>query len=209
MVKRVIDLAVSSMGLVVLSPVLAFVALLVRWKLGAPVLFRQLRPGLRGVPFELMKFRTMTNERSVDGNLLPNDERLTVFGRRLRSMSLDELPELVNVIRGDMSLVGPRPLRMEYLPRYSEHQARRHEVRPGITGLAQVRGRNSLTWEEKFDLDVWYVDNRTLWLDLRLLAETVVVALRREGVHDQDGSIVKPFLGSATEDGAKNTGGST
>jgi len=208
-VKRVIDLAVSSMGLVVLSPVLAFVALLVRWKLGAPVLFRQLRPGLRGVPFELMKFRTMTNERSVDGNLLPNDERLTVFGRRLRSMSLDELPELVNVIRGDMSLVGPRPLRMEYLPRYSEHQARRHEVRPGITGLAQVRGRNSLTWEEKFDLDVWYVDNRTLWLDLRLLAETVVVALRREGVHDQDGSIVKPFLGSATEDGAKNTGGST
>lgn len=199
MAKRIFDVVASVLALFVLSPILAVVGVLVRRNLGSPILFRQQRPGLRGEPFDLIKFRTMTDERGDDGQLLPNDQRLTTFGRRLRSTSLDELPELLNVVKGDMSLVGPRPLRMEYLPRYNEHQARRHEVRPGITGLAQVRGRNILSWEEKFDLDVWYVDNRSCWFDLRLLVTTLWVALRRDGVHQPDGRTVQPFLGSSEE----------
>lgn len=199
MAKRVVDVAVSVVALIFLSPVMAAVGVLVRSRLGSPVLFRQRRPGLHGEPFTLLKFRTMTDERDAEGNLLPNDQRLTDFGRTLRNTSLDELPELVNVLRGDMSLVGPRPLRMEYLPRYNAHQARRHEVRPGITGLAQVNGRNDLSWEERFDLDVWYVDNHSLGLDVRILARTVAVALGGAGVHTEEGQTVQPFMGSDRE----------
>lgn len=194
--KRIIDVTGSCLGLVVFAPVLAVVGVLVRQKHGRPVLFRQQRPGLHGDPFTLLKFRTMTNERDSAGQLLPNNDRLTPFGQKLRNTSLDELPELVNVLKGDMSLVGPRPLRMEYLGRYSARQARRHEVRPGITGLAQVSGRNDLSWEDRFDLDVWYVDHHSIWLDAKILARTVCTTLRGRGVHGSDGGIIEPFLGS-------------
>ena len=157
MLKRLLDICVSGLALLLLSPVLVVLAILVRVKLGSPVLFRQTRPGLHGKPFEMMKFRTMTDSRDANGELLPDDQRLVPFGRFLRNSSLDELPELFNVLRGDMSLVGPRPLLMAYLPLYNAHQRRRHEVRPGITGWAQINGRNNVTWQEKFDLDVWYV----------------------------------------------------
>ena len=167
--KRFWDLAVSVVGLVILSPVLLILAVVVRVKLGSPVLFRQMRPGRDGELFELIKFRTMTDCRDSQGDLLPDSERLTRFGHFLRSTSADELPELWNVLRGEMSIVGPRPLLVQYLPLYSPHQGRRHEVRPGITGLAQARGRNSLTWDEKFDLDVWYVDNRSFRLDCAII----------------------------------------
>lgn len=178
--KRALDVTVAVLGLVGLSPVLAVVAGLVRWRMGPPVLFRQLRPGLDEVPFELVKFRTMTEERAPDGSLLPDEERLTPLGQWLRSTSLDELPELVNVLKAEMSLVGPRPLLMEYLDEYTPAQARRHEVRPGVTGWAQVNGRNHPSWEDKSAMDVWYVDHRSFWLDLRILARTVRdVALRR------------------------------
>jgi lipopolysaccharide/colanic/teichoic acid biosynthesis glycosyltransferase len=181
--KRAFDVVVGSVLLVLSSPVIAVLAVLVRVRLGRPVLFRQRRPGYRGRPFTLNKLRTMSDERDGHGRLLPDDERLTPMGRFLRSTSLDELPELANVVRGDMSLVGPRPLLMEYLDRYTPMQARRHEVRPGLTGWAQVSGRNSLDWEEKLALDVWYVDHRSARLDLRILAMTIPKMLSRRDVN--------------------------
>ena len=180
--KRVMDVITAGVLLIVLSPVMAAVAVLVRKKLGAPVLYRQVRPGRGGCLFTIVKFRTMTSATAEDGRLLPDEERLTTLGRRLRAASLDELPELWNVLRGDMSLVGPRPLLVEYLERYSPRQARRHEVRPGVTGWAQVSGRNTVPWAQRFDLDVWYVDHVTLGLDLRILARTVLAVLRSDGV---------------------------
>jgi sugar transferase EpsL len=194
--KRVIDVLGASAALVVLSPLLAVVAVLVRVRMGPPVLFRQLRPGREGRPFELTKFRTMTDRRGPDGALLPDAQRLTALGRFLRRTSIDELPELVNVVRGDMSLVGPRPLLMKYLPRYSPEQARRHEVRPGVTGWTQVNGRNDLTWEEKFALDVWYVDHRSTRLDLEILGRTVSQVLGGEGVSAPGHATMEPFRGS-------------
>lgn len=180
--KRLFDLLASAMGLLLLAVPLSLLAWQVRRKLGSPVLFTQVRPGLHGKPFRMVKFRTMTDARGPDGQLLPDAERLTPFGRWLRATSLDELPELWNVLRGEMSLVGPRPLLMEYLPLYSPEQARRHEVRPGITGWAQVNGRNAISWAVKFALDVWYVDHRSLWLDLRILWLTVRKVLVRDGI---------------------------
>lgn len=202
--KRVFDVLVASAAAVVLSPVLAVVALLVRWKLGAPVLFRQTRPGLHGQPFVIYKFRTMRDVRDADGKLAPDAARLTPFGKFLRSSSLDELPELANVIRGDMSLVGPRPLIEAYLDRYTPEQARRHEVRPGITGLAQVSGRNAISWEERFALDVWYVDHASLWLDLTILWRTVATAVRREGITAEGHASMPEFVGSSEDVGAVN-----
>ena len=194
--KRFADVIISFLGLVLLSPVLLVVALLIRVKLGSPVLFRQLRPGLAGKPFLLVKFRTMTNQRDASGHLLPDSERLTNFGKLLRSTCFDELPELWNVLRGDMSIVGPRPLLVEYLPLYSAHQKRRHETRPGITGLAQVKGRNSLNWDDKFKLDVWYVDNQGFALDCAIIFWTLVSVLRRQGVNADGSATMPPFLGS-------------
>src|SRR5690606_3604176 len=193
--KRAFDVGLATLALVVLSPVLLVTAVLVRRKLGAPVLFRQTRPGLRGVPFEILKFRTMTDTVGPGGALLPDEERLTPVGQLLRSTSLDELPELINVIRGEMSLVGPRPLIMRYLERYTPEQARRNLARPGITGLAQVRGRNALSWEERFALDVEYVDGWSLGLDLRILAETVVTVLRRDGISTEGHATAPEFMG--------------
>ena len=198
--KRLLDTSVTALGLVVLSPVLGAVALAVASRLGRPVLFRQIRPGLHGRPFEMVKFRTMTDVRGPDGELLPDADRLTPFGRFLRSSSLDELPELWNVLKGDMSLVGPRPLLMRYLDRYTSEQARRHEVRPGITGLAQVSGRNALSWEDKFALDVWYVDNRSLALDMKILAQTLLRVVRRDGVSAADHATMPEFTGSLDAD---------
>jgi lipopolysaccharide/colanic/teichoic acid biosynthesis glycosyltransferase len=194
--KRATDIVAALLGLVLLSPVLLIVALLVRRKLGRPVLFRQKRPGLHGRPFLMCKFRTMTDERDDQGNPVPDEQRLTRFGRRLRSTSLDELPELLNVLKGEMSLVGPRPLRMHYLPRYNQRQARRHDVKPGITGWAMVNGRNSTTWEERFELDVWYVDHWSYWLDLRILCRTIWTVVRREGVNPEGDGIMPDFMGS-------------
>ena len=180
--KRVLDFILALCGVLALAMPLLVLVWLVRRKLGSPVFFRQVRPGLHGKPFEMVKFRTMTSERGPDGQLLPDAVRLTPFGRFLRATSLDELPELWNVLKGDMSLVGPRPLLMEYLPLYTSEQARRHEVRPGITGWAQVNGRNAISWEDKFALDVWYVDHRSLWLDMRILWLTVRKVLVRDGI---------------------------
>jgi len=196
-IKRAFDVAAAAVGLVVLSPVLAGVALAVRLRLGAPVLFRQERPGLHGRPFTMLKFRTMTDARDAAGRLLPDAERLTPLGRLLRSTSLDELPELWNVLRGDMSLVGPRPLLVRYLDRYTPEQARRHEVRPGLTGWAQVNGRNALTWEEKFALDVWYVDHASLALDLKILLLTLRRVLAREGISAAGEATMPEFTGTA------------
>ena len=194
--KRAFDFTSAAIGLLVAAPVMLVLAILVRWRLGALVLFRQVRPGLHGEPFTILKFRTMRDARSATGELLPDAERLTAFGAFLRRSSLDELPELWNVLVGEMSFVGPRPLLMEYLPLYSLEQARRHDVRPGITGWAQVNGRNALSWEEKFRLDVWYVDNRSFWLDMKIIARTIGKVLRREGIN-QDGSATMPrFRGS-------------
>jgi sugar transferase EpsL len=193
--------------LLLLSPLLAMVALLVRVNLGSPVLFRHQRPGIGGRPFILMKFRTMTNARDANGELLPDEQRITQFGQALRHTSLDELPELINVLAGDMSLVGPRPLLMSYLDRYTREQMRRHDVLPGITGLAQVSGRNSLLWEEKFALDVWYVDHRSLWLDIKVLGMTVRAVFGGEGV-SAPGSLSAPeFLGHAAHDSDSATAG--
>lgn len=199
MIKRAFDLAVSFTALALLWPLLLALALLVRVKLGAPVLFRQQRPGLHGQPFTLLKFRTMSDARDSQGELLPDAQRLTPFGQFLRSASLDELPELLNVLRGDMSLVGPRPLLMRYLDRYTPQQMRRHDVRPGITGWAQVNGRNALTWEQKFALDVWYVEHRSFWLDLRILAMTVRNVLRREGISQPGQATMEEFFGSSEQ----------
>ena len=195
--KGVLDRVLSAIGLVVLIPVLAGLAFLVRQRLGSPVLFRQVRPGVYGRPFEMVKFRTMTDARGPDGELLSDAYRLTSFGRFLRSSSLDELPELWNVVRGDMSLVGPRPLLMRYLDRYTPEQARRHEARPGITGLAQVSGRNALSWDDKFALDVWYVDHRSLALDLKILARTVLKVIRRDDIAAPGEATMPEFINPA------------
>jgi len=194
--KRTLDVLGAASLLLFLAPVLGFLSLLIRLRLGSPVLFSQVRPGLDGRPFLMHKFRSMTNGRGPDGALLPDAQRLTAFGRFLRASSLDELPGLLNVLWGDMSLVGPRPLLMEYLPLYSARQARRHEVRPGLTGWAQVNGRNALSWEEKFELDVWYVEHRSLRLDLRILALTVSKVLRRDGISAPGEATMERFRGS-------------
>lgn len=194
--KRLFDLLLSFGLLLVLSLPLLLLWGVVRCKLGSPVLFRQVRPGLHGRPFMMIKFRTMTDKRGADGELLPDARRLTSFGRFLRATSLDELPELWNVLRGEMSLVGPRPLLMEYLPLYSPEQARRHEVRPGITGWAQVNGRNALSWEDRFKLDIWYVDHRSFWLDLRILWLTMRKVIVREGISAQGEATMPKFTGN-------------
>ncbi|MEQ3636208.1 MAG: sugar transferase [Thalassolituus sp.] len=201
MIKRLMDIIGALSGLLVLGPVILLLAVLVRVKLGSPVLFRQARPGMSGSAFEMAKFRTMTDAKDASGELLPDADRLTGFGQFLRSSSLDELPELWNVLKGDMSLVGPRPLLMEYLPLYSERQARRHEVRPGITGWAQINGRNALSWEEKFDLDVWYVENRTLWLDIKILFLTVLKVLKRDDINQDGVATMTRFNGNGGGDG--------
>ncbi len=191
MLKRTFDFIASLSGLIILSPVLLVVSVLVWMKLGRPVFFTQVRPGLNAEPFKMMKFRTMTNETDEDGNLLPNEKRMTRFGSFLRSSSLDELPELFNVLKGDMSLVGPRPLLMDYLPYFTEEQMRRHDVKPGITGWSQVNGRNAIGWDKKLELDIWYVDNRSLWLDLKILLLTVKKVFKREGI-THDGDVAMP-----------------
>jgi lipopolysaccharide/colanic/teichoic acid biosynthesis glycosyltransferase len=195
--KPVFDRALSLTALAVLAPLLGLVAVVVRWRLGAPVIFRQSRPGRYGQPFTLYKFRTMTDARDSDGQLLPDGQRLSRLGRFLRATSLDELPELINVLKGDMSLVGPRPLLMQYLPRYTREQMRRHEVLPGITGWAQVKGRNVLSWEEKFELDVWYVDHQSLSVDLKILMITIWKVLRREGISQLGEATALEFRGSS------------
>ena len=191
--KRLLDLALSIPILVLLSPVLGLVAALARLSFGSPVLFLQERPGLHGQPFALYKFRTMTDARDEDGNLLPDSARLTSLGRFLRSTSLDELPALINVLRGDMSLVGPRPLLPQYLPGYDEEAYRRHDVLPGLTGWAQINGRNAITWEEKFALDIWYVDNWSLWLDVRIILSTLWKIVRREDISQEGQATVERF----------------
>lgn len=194
--KRIFDMLSALLGLIVLSPVLVATAILVRIKLGSPVLFKQQRPGLHAQPFYVYKFRTMTDWRGADGQLLPDEVRLTPFGKLLRRLSLDELPQLLNVVKGDLSLVGPRPLLMQYLPLYSPEQARRHEVRPGITGWAQVNGRNAISWEEKFKLDVWYVDHQSFWLDLKILWMTFNKVSKREGISQDGQATMEAFRGT-------------
>jgi lipopolysaccharide/colanic/teichoic acid biosynthesis glycosyltransferase len=196
MLKRGVDLVVAALGLVLLAPLLLGISLAVRLTLGAPVLFRQGRPGLHARPFTLLKFRTMREARDGSGRLLPDAERLTRLGRLLRSCSLDELPQLWNVLRGQMSLVGPRALLLEYVGRYTPHQARRHEVRPGLTGWAQIHGRNEIPWERRFELDVWYVDHRSLWLDAVILWRTIPLVLHRQGISARHAATMPPFLGS-------------
>lgn len=196
MLKRIFDVVAALTALILLSPILIWVALKVRSRLGSPVIFRQRRPGLNGEPFDMIKFRTMLEAYDEHGKPLPNEQRMTPFGKWLRATSLDELPELWNVLKGNMSLVGPRPLRMEYLPLYNAHQARRHELRPGITGWAQINGRNSLSWEQKFDLDVWYVDNQSFLLDLKILFLTVKKVVVKEGINASEEVTMKPFTGT-------------
>ena len=193
--KRVFDLLLSIPVLILVSPVIIVVTLLVRMRLGSPVFFSQLRPGLHARPFYMLKFRTMTNTRGSDGRLLSDDKRMTRLGNFLRRTSIDELPEFVNVFKGDMSLVGPRPLLMQYLDRYTPEQARRHEVKPGITGWAQIHGRNALTWEEKFKLDVWYVEKWSLWLDIKIIAMTIWKILQREGISQPGQATMEEFKG--------------
>ena len=196
--KRILDLALTVPALTLLAPLVAIVVLAVRIRLGAPVLFRQRRPGLGGRPFTLLKFRTMTHARDQQGRLLPDSERLTRLGRFLRATSLDELPELLNVLQGDMSLVGPRPLLMQYLGRYTPEQMRRHNVRPGLTGWAQINGRNAISWEQKFALDCWYVDNQSFLLDLQILLRTAGTVLRREAISHEGHATMSEFLGATT-----------
>lgn len=196
MLKRLLDILAATLGLLLLAPVLAVVAYMIRKRLGSPVLFRQVRPGLGGKPFELIKFRTMRDALDPDGNPLPDAQRMTSFGTFLRATSLDELPELWNVLRGDMSLVGPRPLLMEYLPLYDAEQLRRHEVRPGVTGWAQINGRNALSWEARFKLDVWYVDNQSLWLDIKTILITVKKVLVRDGISGDGEVTMSKFKGT-------------
>ena len=196
--KRLLDITLSFVALVALSPLLLFMAIMIKIKLGSPILFRQIRPGKHGKPFKMVKFRTMTDVRGPMGQLLPDAQRLTPFGLWLRSTSMDELPELWNVLRGEMSLVGPRPLLMEYLPLYSQEQARRHEVLPGVTGWAQVSGRNTLSWDDKFLLDIWYVDNYNFQLDINILLLTVKKVLERDGINAQGEATMPPFIGNKT-----------
>lgn len=194
--KRLFDIVVASVSLLLIWPIMVVIGVLVRGHLGAPVFFLQVRPGLNGRPFWLLKFRTMTDKRDPDGDLLPDVDRLTSLGKSLRAWSLDELPAFLNVLRGDMSLVGPRPLLMQYLDRYTHEQARRHEVKPGITGWAQVNGRNALTWEEKFKLDIWYVDHQSFWLDMKIIAMTVWKVLRRKGISQTGQATAEEFMGN-------------
>ena len=193
--KRIFDFSISFILLILSFPLLAIIAFKIRQNLGKPVLFKQLRPGLAGKPFQMFKFRTMKESCDSNGKLLPDEARLTNFGRFLRSTSLDELPELWNVLKGEMSLVGPRPLLMDYLPLYSPEQARRHEVKPGITGWAQVNGRNTLSWEEKFNLDVWYVDNQSFLIDCKILWQTFLKVLKREGINTTSDAMMPAFKG--------------
>ena len=195
LIKRPFDFLVALFALLVLYPVLIFLAIMVRVRLGSPILFKQKRPGLYGQPFMMMKFRTMTDGRDKNGNLLPDDQRMTAFGEFLRSTSLDELPELINVLRGDMSLVGPRPLLMQYLDRYTPEQARRHEVRPGITGWAQINGRNAVSWEDRLKMDIWYVDHLSSFLDFRILFMTVFKVVKREGISQDGQATMTEFMG--------------
>lgn len=199
MLKRLFDITVSTIALILLSPIYAIVAYKVKKNLGSPVLFRQIRPGLNGKPFEMIKFRTMKDAVDAQGNPLPDSERLTPFGKMLRATSLDELPELWNVLKGDMSLVGPRPLLMEYLPLYNEEQAKRHNVRPGITGYAQVNGRNAISWEQKFALDTWYVENQSFLLDIKILFRTVRKVLIRDGINQSGEATMSPFRGNKND----------
>ena len=196
-IKRLLDFILSLFAIIILSPVLLIVALLVRIKLGAPVIFKQKRPGLNEKIFTLYKFRTMTDAKDEQGNLLPDEIRLTKFGKLLRSTSLDELPELFNILKGDMSIVGPRPLLVRYLPLYNEHQKHRHDVRPGFTGYAQCNGRNAISWEEKFDLDVYYTKNLTLFMDIKIIIKTVKVVLFREGISSETSVTMEEFRGSS------------
>ncbi|MBF9055272.1 sugar transferase [Rhodobacterales bacterium HKCCA1065] len=198
MFKRALDILGAAIGLIVFSPILIVISLMIRRQMGSPVLFCQSRPGMDGKPFQMIKFRTMRNAVDTDGRPLPDAERLTKLGRFLRSSSLDELPELWNVLKGDMSLVGPRPLLMEYLPLYSPEQARRHELRPGVTGWAQVNGRNAISWDEKFVLDVWYIDNRSLWLDLKIIWLTIRKVIKRDGISAAGEATMSKFTGSGS-----------
>jgi len=198
-IKRLFDVVIASIALVILSPLYIFVAYKVKKNLGSPVLFRQVRPGLDGLPFEMIKFRTMKDAFDEQGNPLPDSERLTHFGKMLRSTSLDEMPELWNVIKGDMSVVGPRPLLMEYLPLYNKEQAKRHNVRPGMTGHAQVNGRNAISWEQKFKLDTWYVENRSIWLDFKIMLQTVKKVIAKDDINETGEATMTKFTGSKTE----------
>jgi lipopolysaccharide/colanic/teichoic acid biosynthesis glycosyltransferase len=197
--KRLFDFCASLCGLILLSPIIALVAWKIRKNLGSPVLFRQTRPGLSGKPFEMVKFRTMKDAVDTQGNPLPDSERMTPFGDKLRNSSLDELPELWNVLKGDMSLVGPRPLLMQYLPLYNKEQARRHDVRPGVTGWAQINGRNAISWEDKFNLDVWYVDNQSLSLDIKILFLTIKKVLIKEGITSEGHVTAEAFKGTSND----------
>ena len=200
MIKRFMDVIVSLIALIVLAPLFVLIGMVIILTMGHPVIYRQIRPGLHGIPFKLYKFRTMSDERDTHGYLLPDRMRLTRIGRRLRSWSLDELPELWNVMRGDMSLVGPRPLLMQYLDRYTPEQRRRHEVKPGLTGWAQVNGRNTITWEEKFKLDVWYVDHWSVWLDIKIMGMTIWKILKREGISHPGQATMEEFKGTIHEE---------
>lgn len=199
MIKRLLDIIIASIALILLSPLYFYVAHKVKKNLGSPVLFRQVRPGLHGKSFEMIKFRTMKDAVDEQGNLLPDSERLTAFGQMLRSTSLDEMPELWNVIKGDMSIVGPRPLLMEYLPLYSPEQAKRHHVRPGMTGYAQVNGRNAISWEEKFKLDTWYVENQSIWLDFKIMLKTVKKVIAKDDINEAGEVTMTKFTGTKTD----------
>ena len=196
MIKRILDITTASTALILLSPLYFIVAHKVKKNLGSPVLFRQVRPGLHGKPFEMIKFRTMKDALDTDGNPLPDSERLTPFGKMLRATSLDEMPELWNVIKGDMSIVGPRPLLMEYLPLYNQEQAKRHNVRPGITGYAQVNGRNAISWEKKFELDTWYVENQSLWLDFKIMLKTIKKVIAKDDISAEGEVTMSKFTGT-------------
>lgn len=200
MIKRLFDIIIAITALIILSPLYVIVAYKVKKNLGSPVLFRQVRPGLHGKPFEMIKFRTMKDAVDAQGNPLPDSERLTPFGKMLRATSLDEMPELWNVIKGDMSIVGPRPLLMEYLPLYNEQQAKRHNVRPGMTGYAQVNGRNAISWEQKFELDTWYVENQSLWLDFKIMLKTVKKVIAKDDINAEGEATMSKFTGTKQED---------
>lgn len=200
MLKRLLDIVIASIALVILSPLYIFVAYKVKKNLGSPVLFRQVRPGLNGIPFEMIKFRTMKDAVDIQGNALPDNERLTPFGKMLRSTSLDEMPELWNVIKGDMSIVGPRPLLMEYLPLYNNEQAKRHNVRPGMTGHAQVNGRNAIGWDEKFKLDTWYVENQSVCLDFKIMLKTVKKVIAKDDINEAGEATMSKFTGSSEKE---------
>nr|GGG73231.1 putative sugar transferase EpsL [Virgibacillus oceani] len=203
-IKRFLDFFISLLSLILLSLLILLIAIVIKYKLGTPILFKQKRPGLNGKPFYLYKFRTMTDERDKNGEILPDYLRLTKLGKRIRKLSLDELPQLFNVLKGDISLVGPRPLLMEYLLLYTSEQARRHEVKPGITGWAQVNGRNTISWEEKFKLDIWYVENQSFWLDIKILFLTIIKVFKSEGINQHGQATMEKFKGTSEKKVSKN-----